>query len=69
MSYVMARKQGCDSWFAVRMPIGRGMITLKRELTALGVECVTVNRPSAWPEYSPCEIVETEELLKQRLSE
>ena len=65
MCYVVAkdtRKRGC---YALKTQHGKGLVALKKELNDrvnhAYMQIVTISRPSAYGEYAPYQIMDTEQ--------
>lgn len=73
MCYLVAKdknKHGCYAWKTVH---GSHLVNLKRELNknvaSKGIQLVTISRPSAYGEYAPYRIAESEDEFRKLVLE
>ncbi len=68
MCYLIAKDRNAHGCFALKTNHGKHLPELKRELNNgvghMGVQLVTINRPTAYREYAPYHFVDTEQEFK-----
>ena len=68
MCYLIAKDRNAHGCFALKTNHGKHLAELKRELNNavghIGVQLVTINRPTAYGEYVPYHFVDTEQEFK-----
>ena len=62
MCYLVAKDRDAYGCFALKTTHGKHLVELKRELNqAVGVQLVTISRPTAYGEYAPYHFLDTEQ--------
>ena len=68
MCYLIAKDRNAHGYFALKTNHGKHLAELKRELNNavghMGVQLVTISRPTAYGEYAPYYFVDTEQEFK-----
>ena len=68
MCFVVAKDASKDGCVALRIAHGQALVNLKREIVGrIGyshIQIMTISKPSAYGEYAPYRVVETEDEFK-----
>lgn len=71
MCYLVAKKFDKKGCIAVKTKHGKALADftekLQKQIGKNGVQLVTISRPSAYGEYEPYEIVESQERFQERI--
>ncbi|MDD6283458.1 MAG: hypothetical protein PUA70_08615 [Oribacterium sp.] len=69
MCYLVAKDKNKHGCYALKTDFGEHLADMKRELNIhavpRGIQLVTISRPTAFGEYAPYHIVDTEEEFRE----